>query len=322
MKIRFGLVAFAAASLVACGGGGSDGGSDSAPAPAPAPVQKVDGLWIGSTSTNRTVNALVLDNGAYWVIYSVAGNPAIVGGAVQGSYTASGGTFTSTNGKDFNLEGAGILPVSSVAATYQSKTSFNGQLNYATSAGSVTFNATYNAGYDKPATLSAIAGSFTGVTANGSSTDSVAFTISASGAISGTSGLGCSFSGTTVPRSGVGAFDVTVTYRGGACAAGTATESGAAYFDTATNRLFAAGLNAGRTDGFLFVGNKAAGSSGTSGTGAGAGTGSGTSTNNLGSGSTTVSNGGSSGCGSRGGPGYRLRNGNCASWADYYAGRR
>jgi hypothetical protein len=37
---------------------------------------------------------------------------------------------------------------------------------------------------------------------------------------------------------------------------------------------------------------------------------------------TFQSTGGAAGCGSRGGPAYRLANGRCASWADFNAGRR
>lgn len=318
MKMNAKLAVLAAATMVltACGGGGGGGGEVETPTPSPV-VKRADGLWTGTTGNGRAMNALVLDDGNYWVIYSAANNSAVVAGAVHGTFTADNGTFKSTDGKDFNFEGLGILPLSSVAATYDPKKTFNGQLNYTTAAGSVTFNATYNVAYDKPSTQATVSGSYTGVTATNIGTERVTFTVSSTGALSGSSAGGCSFTGSVMPKSGVGAYKVSITYRGGACAAGTSTQSGAAYFDTATSRLFAAGLNSSRSDGFLFVGDKAASStpSGTGGTGTGTGTG-------FGSGSTTVTNGSSTGCGSRGGPGYRLRNGNCASWADYYAGRR
>ncbi|RYF55297.1 MAG: hypothetical protein EOO27_21465 [Comamonadaceae bacterium] len=314
MNIKLGLLTAATLLMTACGGGGG-GGDTEVPAPAPV-VKKADGLWTGTTGTGRSMNALVLDDGNYWVIYSAANNSAVVAGAVHGTFTGDNGSFKSSDGKDFNFEGLGVLPLSSVAGTYDPKKTFNGQLNYTTAAGSVPFNATYNVAYDKAATQSAISGSYTGVTATNAGTERVTFTVSSTGTLSGTGASGCSFTGSVTPKTGVGAYKVTVTYRGGVCVAGTSTQTGAAYFDTPTSRLFAAGLNTSRSDGFLFVGDKASSSStGGSGSSSGSSTG-------FGSGSTTVTTGASTGCGSRGGPGYRLRNGNCASWADYYAGRR
>lgn len=257
-------VAVAVAALAACGGGsgggtsssdgsGAAGGGDSG-----VSAQKADGLWVGSSSANRAVNLLVLDNGTYWAIYSAVGKPSVIGGVVQGSYTVSANSFASSDGRDYNLEGDGVLSISSIVGSYQPRSSFNSQLNYASGAGSVTLNANYGALYDTPATLSAVTGRFTGTAVSPAGPESVTLTVGASGAISGTSGLGCSFSGAVAPRSGVGAFDVSIRYNGGECLAGTSTQSGAAYFDAANNRLYVAGLNTSRNSGFVFVGTKAA----------------------------------------------------------------
>ncbi|WP_343593412.1 hypothetical protein [Paracidovorax wautersii] len=262
-----GLLVVAAATLAACGGGGGGGtsggdGSGSAGGgggTSPA-AQKAEGLWLGSSSANRAVNLLVLDNGTYWAIYSAVGKPSVIGGVVQGTYTVSGSSFASSDGRDYNLEGDGVLRISSIVGSYQPKSSFNSQLNYASAAGSVTLNANYSALYDTPATLSAVTGRFTGTSVSPAGPESVALTVSASGAISGTSGLGCSFNGTVSPRNGVGAFDVSIRYNGGECLAGTSTQSGAAYFDAANNRLYVAGLDMSRNNGFVFVGTKASGS--------------------------------------------------------------
>lgn len=264
-----GLLVAAAATLAACGGGGGggsssgdgsgaaggNGGSGASPS-----AQKADGLWLGSSSANRAVNLLVLDNGTYWAIYSAVGKPSVIGGVVQGTYTVNGSSFASSDGRDYNLEGDGVLSISSIVGTYQPRSSFNSQLNYASAAGSVTLNANYSATYDTPAALSAITGRFTGTSVSPAGPESVSLTVNASGAISGTSSLGCSFNGTVSPRNGVGAFDVSIRYNGGECLAGTSTQSGAAYFDPASNRLYVAGLNASRNSGFVFVGTKASGS--------------------------------------------------------------
>ncbi len=261
-----GLLVVAAATLAACGGGGgggTSGGDGSGPAGgggASPSAQKADGLWLGSSSANRAVNLLVLDNGTYWAIYSAVGKPSVIGGVVQGTYAVNGNNFASSDGRDYNLEGDGVLPISSIVGAYQPRSSFNGQLNYASAAGSVTLQASYSAVYDTPATLSSVMGRFTGTSVSPAGPESLALTVNASGAISGTSGLGCSFNGTVSPRNGVGAFDVSIRYNGGECLAGTSTQSGAAYFDAANNRLYVAGLNASRNSGFVFVGTKASGS--------------------------------------------------------------
>jgi hypothetical protein len=69
-------------SLSSCSGGGD------APAPAPTTpsTASAEGLWFGTTNTNpsRTVTGVVLDNGVYWFLYSVAGDPSIIAGVVQG----------------------------------------------------------------------------------------------------------------------------------------------------------------------------------------------------------------------------------------------
>ncbi len=49
-------------SLSACGGDGDT----PTPPPAIASATSAEGLWTGTTDTNRTVKALVLDDGVYW----------------------------------------------------------------------------------------------------------------------------------------------------------------------------------------------------------------------------------------------------------------
>src|ERR1035437_7385465 len=95
MKHIFCVLAFSSVSILVggCGGGGGDGGS-SAP---PASVTTAEGMWTGTTSSNRTVNGFVLDDGTYWVLYSVANNSNTIAGGVQGTSTSNNGNFTSAN---------------------------------------------------------------------------------------------------------------------------------------------------------------------------------------------------------------------------------
>ena len=68
-------------------------------------VANAEGLWVGMTSDNRTVRAIVLDDGTYYVAYSYAGLSSYAG-AVQGSSTATNGTLTSSDGFDFPIAAA------------------------------------------------------------------------------------------------------------------------------------------------------------------------------------------------------------------------
>src|SRR5688572_14429387 len=90
-------------TISACGDGGDDNSSS------PTASAGAEGLWNGTTNTGRAVSGIVLDDGIYWVLYSVVGNPNIVAGVVQGNSNSQNGSLTSSNTKDFNLEGFGII---------------------------------------------------------------------------------------------------------------------------------------------------------------------------------------------------------------------
>src|SRR5687767_7309111 len=86
------------ALVAACGGGGDSDSGQSGPSAA-------QGLYVGTTSNGRAATGLVLSDGTYYVLYSSVGSPSLIGGVFQGASSASGGTWSSTNGRDFNIEG-------------------------------------------------------------------------------------------------------------------------------------------------------------------------------------------------------------------------
>ena len=230
--------------LCGCGGGGGDSSSPSS----------AEGLWIGSASTGRTVSGLVLDDQSYWVLYSQVGNPAVIAGAFQGNGTSSNGTFTSSNGLDFNLEGFGIQPAS-VSASYATKQNFNGTATYPGPI-VVSFTSTYSSDYDLTPSLSAIAGTYTGTAATSAGSEGATVTISALGIVTGLSVGGCSFSGSASTRSRGNVFNVSITFGGGVCVNGTSTVTGVAYFEAPLKLIRSAALNGARSDGFIYVGTK------------------------------------------------------------------
>ncbi len=225
--------------LAACGGGGDD-------APPPNAAQ---GFWSGQASTGTTVSVAILENGETWGVYS---SGSVILGALYGQTTASGGTLNGS-GSEFDIAARSVA-----SGTYQGTYSPKSTLAVRTSLGSV-FTGSYNADYDNPASLAAVAGSFSGTGVSASSpVQSPSVSISAAGAITVPPSLGCSASGTASPRpSGKNVFNVTVTFSGTSCALGNGgTASGIAYYNTATRELLVLALNSAKTDGFIYVGTK------------------------------------------------------------------
>jgi hypothetical protein len=235
--------------LASCGGSG-----DSAVAPPAPDLGTAEGLWTGSDSNNRSVAGVVLDTGQYWFIYTAMGNNAVLAGAVEGNSTSSNGTFTSSNGIDFNLEGLGINDFSA-SGPYTKQASLNATLTE--SAGTTTIALTYGTDYDLTPSLMDVAGNYTGQgIAVGTTVETVDVSISNSGALTGSSSGGCLFTGmvTIHPKGNV--YDVSVQFGGAPCAGGTGTVTGIGYYSATNKSLISAALNSDRTQGFLFLGSK------------------------------------------------------------------
>jgi len=248
-------VVAAAVSLVlaipGCGGGG--GGGDSGPSQSPAD-ENPEGLWIGSTNTNRTVGGVVLDDGTYWVIYSQEGNSNVIAGALQGRFSTNGNTVSSSNGRDFNFEGLGVNDFTS-SGTVAEKQSLDGTVTY--DGGLEVFvSAEYSSDYELAPSLATIAGSYSGSSVASGGVEFTTATISPGGGVSGSSASGCTFSGSVAPKSRGNVYDLSVTFNGGTCANGTATVTGVAFYDAANSQLISMALNSSRTNGFLAIGVK------------------------------------------------------------------
>jgi len=237
-------------ALAACGSSGGDSGA------APAPITSAEGLWIGSTSDSRSLTAFVLDDSSYWLLYSVPHASSLIAGVVQGSGTALNGSFSSSDGIDFNLEGRGIN-AASVGASYVVKQSFNGTVSYPSLNQAYSFSSSYNADYEQTPSISAVSGTYTGVASVTGSDELTTIVVSSPGVVAGT-GLtsGCKFLGTVRPRARGNLYDVSVAFSGGACPSGTSTVAGIGYYDSSAKRLSLAALDSSRSKGLIFVGIK------------------------------------------------------------------
>lgn len=233
---------------VACGSGYGDSDFSSMPQPT---ATSAEGLWTGATPTRRTVGGLVLDDGSYWVFYTAIGNPNVLAGLVQGAGTSHSGSFGSSNTRDFNLEGAGIL-AATMNGTYVQKNSFNGTIAYL-NGNTGSFTSTYDADYELAPNMNLVAGNYSGLRADN---QTVSVTLGSAGTVSGSFTDGCTFAGSLSPRGKGNAFNVTVTFEGGTCSNGIDTASGIAFYNVTTQRLYSAALNSTRTNSFIFIGTK------------------------------------------------------------------
>ena len=235
--------------LAGCSSGG--GGDD---APPSAITGTAEGLWTGTTGDGRTISGVVLDDDTYWLWYSAVGQPSVLAGALQGSGRSQNGAFTSSNGIDFNIEGIGplVLLDAPLAASYVMRKSFNGVITYPTTT-QTFFTSTFNTDYDATPSVASLVGTYIGP-----STTSGIFTITIdpSGSITGTFSA-CDYAGALSPRASGNVYDVSITAFGRICGGSGLLQTGVAWFDVATNRIFISTLN--RVNGIfsiIFLGTK------------------------------------------------------------------
>ena len=241
--------------LSACSGGGDT----PTPSPTAVPAGSAEGLWTGTTDTNRTVTGVVLDDGVYWFLYSMVGDPSLIAGVVQGNSSSQNGVLKSSNATDFSVE-RGISPTlnATVDGSYTMKQRLDGTIVYQNNAQAQdSFKTTYDSDYESAPDINAVAGTYTGPVAAG---EIVSATVSATGDITGhsitdPSPTGCTFSGLFKPRTHGNVFDVTITFNGQqGCSNGTATVKGVGFFHA--GKLYSAALNSDKTNGVVFIGTK------------------------------------------------------------------
>lgn len=210
--------------LAACGGGGGS----SAPAPS------IAGFWGETNST-----AIILANGDAWVV------PNDLASFSRIQLTTSGTSFSGT-GKTYTLGGS--TAATSPSGTFVEKTSITGLVSNPLS---------YNSAYETAAPLSDAVASWQGSYNNGAST--VTLTVAATtGAITGTSSTGCSYTGTLQPRTAdPSVYDVTYAETCGVSPSQTTVNlSGIGRVNAAKTALMIAVTTADKSQGALFAGTK------------------------------------------------------------------
>ncbi|MEO8341989.1 MAG: hypothetical protein ABI604_20205, partial [Nitrospirota bacterium] len=113
--------------------------------PTLTPTNTAEGLWSGTTNTNRTLTSAVLDDGTHYFFYSAVAVPNQIAGVIQGNSTSNNGGFISSNTKDFGI-GVPVLDTT-ISGNSAARQFLNGSIAYS-GAGTVTFTSSYNTAYD------------------------------------------------------------------------------------------------------------------------------------------------------------------------------
>ncbi len=212
-----------------------------------------EGLWNGSTNTNRTMTIAVLDDGTSYFFYSDQGNAATVAGVLQGVGSSSNGNYSASSVKDFRI---GAAPLdATISGTYSARQAFNGTITYQPS-GTVGFTSSYNTSYDTQPTIASFAGVYQGQAGSSGGSQPATITMQSDGTFTGTEQNSCAFTGKATLRAKGNVLDQTITFGGFPCFFGNATLQGIAFRDPTTNRLYSAAPNGTRTDAAIFFGTR------------------------------------------------------------------
>lgn len=208
-----------AAALTACGGGG--GGFEVVPPPMVNPQLAMQGFWSGSIApapdAATAASAIVMPNGTTWIVYerTTATTPATVVPTAVANIPLTG---TAVSATDATVAGSGSYyrlsdgVRSAVSASGTASTAGAGSLKGTATVGTnaaSTFNWTKaSTSFTTQAQQSAVTGTWRGTA--GGNTVQITWTISAAGAVTGTSTTGCNYTGTVTPATGVAVYNVAV----------------------------------------------------------------------------------------------------------------
>lgn len=202
---------------------------------------------------------MILEDGTSYFLYESPSVPGAIAGAVQGKLITTGMTgipcceiFAAPDAKDFGLETQAVY--SPTVYVTPNGSSIDATVTYSKSL-TKKFSLAYDATYETPVSLAQAAGNYAGYAGSSMGRQATSFVLTSTGELSGTVS-GCDFKGTGTPHKQVNVLDLSVTFQGGGCIFGTSTLKGVAYYDAATQRLFAAAPNAARSDGFIVLASK------------------------------------------------------------------
>ena len=247
---------FASLLLGGCGGDSNDNAEE-------APRLRIEGGFIGTftgAKNGQAFRQIVLENEDVWMFYgSQAGSAFYVGGLIQGRFTQTGQSLSSTNTVDFGamaaVPGSTNAIYDTAAATLSgtfSSPSFGINAPFANASG---LSSLYN--YSNAASLPTIQGNWRTSSIRGRVVD---LQVTLGGDISGVSISDCNFSGRIAPRASLkNVFDVSLTLGPAPCGSPGETATGIAIaypLADGQTELLLAFVNAGRTWGWALSGRR------------------------------------------------------------------
>jgi hypothetical protein len=243
-------------TLVGCGGGG--GGSSSSSATTPTVSTSAEGVYSGTISNGNSFDGIILENGAYYILYGQrSAGTMFVYGFVQGVGASNNGSFASSNLKDFYANGTIIS--GAVSASYGTNNTFSGVVSEG--GASLTFSGTPPTSttyvYNSSANLADISGAWTLTDMLGGA---LSMSVAANGTFSGSWTSGCVFTGALTPRSsGKNIFDMSITLGASPCSTPNQTSTGIAIDYLLANgkrQLIVGGVNSARSLGTSVFGTR------------------------------------------------------------------
>jgi hypothetical protein len=211
------IALIASVALAACGGGGGSagvgfgsgaGGSSAGGGGGTVALGAAQGYYNGSSSAGDDLAIVALENGGYWTLRLRNG---VVHGVAHGTATTTA-TSVSGTGSDYELASGSPVP-GTLSASYSVKSAINGSMT----PGGATFSAVYDPGYETPASIASLVGTWNGEIVSPAGLHGGAITIDADGSVHGFV-TNCSYMGTARPRaSGRAVFDITLTFATSGC---------------------------------------------------------------------------------------------------------
>lgn len=199
VSIRALTIWLALSVLAACGGGGGSGGTTPPPGSS-TPAEATQGFWSGKPDAQTTVSAVFLGQGPVWTVVQTGTATTAL---VVGTATVTTPTFAVT-GRSFALATAATSSYS-ITGTVVPK----GTLSVAASGAAPAYTLVYNKAYETAANLADISGAWRASFSGGAVV--LSLNVAATGAITGSTNTGCTYTGSVLPHTGgVAVFDLTL----------------------------------------------------------------------------------------------------------------
>lgn len=221
-----------------------------------------EGTWLGSLATpanDRLIQAAVLGDGTFWMVYSGAGGSG-VGGIVQGSGSAAKGVFTVTDATLLSVED-NLKTTASIAANYVARSSLGGSLSQGVPVtpslpATVGFASLYQLSYDQNLTLDDLIGSYSGTITTKLGSETATVDIDNDGVIAGSNESGCSLNGQALaqPRGNVFTLDLRFGSED-ACSANKDVEV-IGIVSLEVDKVTALAMDADKNNSFIFTGTR------------------------------------------------------------------